>query len=77
MKQFLLILSHTHFSAIYIKKNLLAFTHWRKKMMVTWTYRIQAMNGCILTKNAEYAEQKSKHGYRVFCKRDSSIPRYP
>ncbi|MFO8078439.1 MAG: hypothetical protein R6U21_07355 [Thermoplasmatota archaeon] len=45
--------------------------------MITWTYRIQAMNGCILTKNAAYAERKSRHGYRVFCKRDSSINRYP
>ncbi len=44
--------------------------------MITWTYRIQAMNGIILTSNTEYAEQKSKHGYRVFCTRSSSIPHY-
>jgi len=77
MKPFLLILSHISFSSIYIKNHLLGAKKKKKKEMVTWTYRIQAMNGCILTKNAEYAEQKSKHGYRVFCKRDSSIPRYP
>ncbi len=31
MKQFLLILSHTHFAVIYIKNHVIEIHHWRKK----------------------------------------------
>lgn len=40
--------------------------------MISWLYRIQATNGCIWTKNTDYAEEKSKGGYRVFCYRTSN-----
>jgi len=43
-----------------------------KKHMIQWLYRIQATNGCIWTTNTQYAEQKSKGGYRVFCYRSSN-----
>ncbi|MBS3749063.1 MAG: hypothetical protein KGY65_03460 [Candidatus Thermoplasmatota archaeon] len=41
-------------------------------MMNNWLYRIQAANGNIWTTNTQYAEQKSKGGYRVFCYRSSN-----
>ena len=38
--------------------------------MVSWTYRILAKSGTILTQDPLYAEFKSKTGYQVFCTRD-------
>ncbi|EMR73803.1 hypothetical protein MBGDN05_00621 [Thermoplasmatales archaeon SCGC AB-539-N05] len=41
--------------------------------MIVWTYIIKGDNGIITTKNCHYAKQKSKHGYFVFCKRETNI----
>jgi hypothetical protein len=38
--------------------------------MVSWTYRILAKTGTIITQDPFYAEIKSKKGYPVFCTRD-------
>ena len=44
--------------------------------MISWKYRIKGANGTIITGNSDYAEQKSKLGYFVFCKSENSINRY-
>lgn len=44
--------------------------------MIVWKYTILSDAGKILTSNYEYAEKKSKLGYRVFCKRENNIFRY-
>ncbi|MDG6229153.1 MAG: hypothetical protein QCH96_04235 [Candidatus Thermoplasmatota archaeon] len=42
--------------------------------MFTWTYTIKTANGFVLTTtNSEVAENKSKLGCRVHCKRTSNI----
>jgi hypothetical protein len=41
--------------------------------MKNWIYKIQGLDKVIITKNVEFAEQKSKLGYIVFCKRESNI----
>lgn len=43
-----------------------------KKPMNHWLYRIQGANGNIWTTNTQYAEQKSKGGYTVFCYRSNN-----
>jgi len=45
--------------------------------MIIWKYVIKGNAGTITTRNCEYAEQKSKLGYLVFCKRENNIFRYP
>lgn len=45
--------------------------------MTTWNYKIHAKSGIIITQNYAYAEQKSKLGYKVVCKREKNIYRYP
>jgi len=44
--------------------------------MMAWRYKIQGANGTIITSSSEYAEQKSRLGYIVFCKRESNIYRF-
>jgi hypothetical protein len=44
--------------------------------MMTWRYKILGANSTIITSNPEYAEQKSRLGYVVFCKRESNIYRF-
>jgi|GEM_PF-1569483 len=44
--------------------------------MIAWTYRIQGINSTIITKNVDYAEQKSKLGYIVFCRRENNIYKF-
>ena len=44
--------------------------------MMTWRYKIRGANSTIITSNSEYAEQKSKLGYIVFCKRESNIYKF-
>jgi hypothetical protein len=41
--------------------------------MIVWRYTILSDAGTILTNNPEYAERKSRLGYRVFCKRENNI----
>ena len=38
-----------------------------------WKYTILSDAGTIITKNPEYAEQKSRLGCRVYCKRETNI----
>ncbi|MEE9440453.1 MAG: hypothetical protein V3V27_00825 [Candidatus Thermoplasmatota archaeon] len=45
--------------------------------MTIWKYIIKSNAGTIITRNHQYAEQKSKLGYLVFCKRENNIYRYP
>jgi len=45
--------------------------------MMIWKYIIKSDAGTIITKNYTYAEQKSKMGYRVFCKRENNMYRHP
>jgi hypothetical protein len=40
--------------------------------MIVWKYTILSNAGSILTSNTEYAEKKSKSGYRVYCKRENN-----
>lgn len=47
------------------------------KKMTIWKYIIKSNAGTIITRNHQYAEQKSKLGYLVFCKRENNIYRYP
>ncbi len=49
----------------------------RGKKMTIWKYIIKSNAGTIITRNHQYAEQKSKLGYLVFCKRENNIYRYP
>ena len=44
--------------------------------MIVWIYTILSNAGCILTSNHEYAEKKSKLGYRVYCKRESNMYKF-
>jgi hypothetical protein len=44
--------------------------------MIVWKYKIIGNAGIITTKNTELAEQKSKSGYIVYCKRESNIYKY-
>ena len=44
--------------------------------MNIWKYIIKCNNGLIITKNFKIAEDKSKSGYTVFCKRDKNIYKY-
>ncbi|UCF13433.1 MAG: hypothetical protein JSW06_04030 [Thermoplasmatales archaeon] len=45
-------------------------------MMITWKYIIKGDAGTIITKDHRYAEEKSRIGYRVFCKREKNIYKY-
>jgi len=45
--------------------------------MTFWRYIIKANSGDIITQDYHYAEEKSKLGYQVFCKREHTISRYP
>jgi hypothetical protein len=44
--------------------------------MIVWKYRILTNAGPIITKNVEYAEKKSKNGYRIFCIGENNIFKY-
>jgi len=44
--------------------------------MIVWIYTIISNAGLILTSNSEYAEKKSKLGYRVYCKRENNIYKF-
>ena len=44
--------------------------------LITWKYKIQGDACTIITRNPEYAEQKSKLGYIVFCKRETNIYKF-
>jgi hypothetical protein len=44
--------------------------------MVIWKYIIQTDIGPIITSNYRYAEQRSKSGNIVFCKREKNIYKY-
>jgi hypothetical protein len=44
--------------------------------MIVWKYTIQSDAGIIVTGNLEYAEQKSKQGYLIFCKRENKINKF-
>ena len=40
--------------------------------MIEWKYTILSNAGLILTSNPEFAEKKSRLGYRVYCKRENN-----
>ena len=44
--------------------------------MNVWKYTIQTNVGPIITRNPEIAENKSRLGYLVFCKRENNIYKY-
>ena len=44
--------------------------------MIVWRYRIVGNSSILTTKNTEIAENKSKLGYIVYCKRESNIYKY-
>jgi len=44
--------------------------------MIIWKYIIKSDAGTITTRNHQYAEEKSKRGYLVFCKRENNIYRF-
>jgi len=44
--------------------------------MIVWKYKILTEAGPIITKNVEYAEQKRKKGYLIFCKGESNVYKY-
>jgi len=41
-----------------------------------WIYTIKSKVGTITTSNHKYAEEKSKIGYQVFCKKETNIYQY-
>lgn len=45
--------------------------------MTIWKYIIKSEAGNIITSNYRFAEQKSKLGYLVFCKRENNVYKYP
>ena len=46
-------------------------------MMETWLYTITNTNGIVLTTtNTDFAEMKSKHGCKVFCKRKTKLYKF-
>jgi len=44
--------------------------------MIVWKYTILSDAGPIITKNYKYAENKSKLGNIVFCKRENNIYKF-
>ena len=40
--------------------------------MIVRKYTIISNAGCIMTSNTEYAEKKSRLGYKVYCKRENN-----
>ncbi len=44
--------------------------------MSIWKYVIKSNFGTIITKNYKYAEEKSKSGYVVFCKKENTINKF-
>ena len=44
--------------------------------MMVWKYRIVGNSGILTTRNTDIAENKSKLGYIVYCKRESNIYKY-
>ena len=44
--------------------------------MIVWIYKIITDMGPIITKDAAYAEKRSKLGNTVFCKRETNIYRF-
>jgi len=44
--------------------------------MMVWKYKILSEAGMIITQNLEYAEQKSKLGNIVFCKRENNVYKF-
>jgi len=44
--------------------------------MMVWKYIIRSDAGVIVTQNPYYAEQRSKLGNIVFCKRENNIYKY-
>lgn len=47
-----------------------------ERKMFFWKYKIVSDAGVITTQNQDYAEEKSKMGKIVFCKRESNIYRF-
>jgi len=41
--------------------------------MINWKYTIYGEGCRIVTGNIDFAEQKSKQGYIIFCKRESNV----
>jgi hypothetical protein len=44
--------------------------------MVIWTFVIKGKSGIIFTQDYRFAEEKSRMGCNVFCKRENTIPRF-
>jgi len=44
--------------------------------MTIWRYTIEGKSGMIVTRNYKYAEEKSRLGYLVFCKRETNIYKF-
>jgi len=44
--------------------------------MFVWRYKILTDVGMIITRNPEYAEEKSKRGCLVFCKRENNVYKF-
>ena len=44
--------------------------------MIVWKYKILTNAGPIITKNVEFAEKKSKKGYRIFCIGENNVYKY-
>ena len=44
--------------------------------MMVWKYTIQSNAGVIITQNADYAEEKSRLGNIVFCKRENNVYKF-
>jgi len=44
--------------------------------MIVWKYKIQTDSGYIFTQNTSFAEQKSRLGNIVFCKREKNVYKF-
>ncbi len=44
--------------------------------MIVWKFKILTNTGPIVTNNVEYAEEKSKLGYLIFCKRENNVYKF-
>ena len=44
--------------------------------MIVWKYKILTNAGPIITENVEFAEKKSKNGYRIFCRGENNVYKY-
>lgn len=49
------------------------FSKFEEGIMLVWKYIIKSPVSTIITKNSNYAEEKSKLGYTVYCRREKNI----